>query len=299
MLPALFALLFKNYLLINCIAALNEKYSKIFIVLLAVFSLHSFLELNLFFKHLIATEYSIYAMQLYYIGVIAMCAVCVMYALEVAKFGGQSILRTCILAITLIVSLYTLSSDGVIAGAQPISYAVTRVQGNYYFIFQTVVIVSIIAVISILILGYLRNNDSALTQIQCAYVLFALMPMIVTGLLIMTLMQFGYKVNAMTVLPIASSAFLYIMFVGERNHKLTDIRRHIPNTAECVFSNEIYHVINGYMKGTSDYQSTIKGIEKMMINYKYTKAGYNATKTAKMMNIPRVTLYSKLKKLGL
>ncbi|NKB78130.1 MAG: hypothetical protein GKR96_14135 [Gammaproteobacteria bacterium] len=109
----------------------------------------------------------------------------------------------------------------------------------------------------------------------------------------------GKHVNAMIVLPLATTAFILISLKGKSTHQLTDLRRYLPFSLEKKASKEIKKVINLYAQEEHPHASSMTEIERILVQYKHAKSGNNPSKTAKSMDIPRATLYSKFRKLNI
>jgi DNA-binding NtrC family response regulator len=114
------------------------------------------------------------------------------------------------------------------------------------------------------------------------------------------LMSFGYKINAVVILPVVSTLFLCITYFGAGAYRIkSDPRRHIPNTLEAGLHTSLKQAICDYTTHNVSHADTMKKLEEIAVEYKYKVTDYNASHTAELMQVPRSTLYSILERVGL
>ena len=295
MFPAIVGLILKVYILL--IARKHTQKSDTFFGLILMFSAQNLCEIFLFL-HFYSFTNADYIMRAYYCSTFWVIAYMSCYALEVSKVNIAEYFKKSVFAFTVIVSGLIFFSDLIVAGYKPIEYAVTALKGANYWVFQFSVILAISFTALILVIGYIKSKSHTV-QIQCAYTLSALLPLLVAGLLIVSLMAMGFKVNAMTLLPIASTLFLLITLISETKHNVTDIRRFIPGSIENKIHNEVLSIFPKFSAEEINYKEALTELEKLLVSYKYQKTGGNVSETAKSMDMPRPTLYSIFKRLDI
>jgi hypothetical protein len=286
-LPALVALLIKIGVLV--VAHRSEKHSPAFMKLVLVFALHNLCEVLLFIEFFLAGNNDL-TLRAYYVSSVWGLVFVLLYGMEVAAFKLPAI-RTAALSAATLLSVVILGSGYIVAGSHAIGYVFTATKGPFYFLFQAYSMAAMMAVFGILIYGY-RRARSHMAEIQCLSTVASFLPLILLSVLIMTLMNLGFEINATAILPIATSAFLCILLLTESHHRLTDIRRFLPGSPERRTSNEIMEIFSRYSRDDMEYRAAVSEIEKMLVLHKYQKNDRNASATAQLMGMPRSSLYS-------
>jgi len=294
MLPSVLAFIF------TCISLIyickRETTPKIFYFIVLAFAVHHALEVLLYLEFSKNTQITL-LLKIYHALSIVCLALILIYAKSVSKTTKQ-IHSNVIIGLSIIISALIMVSDSLISGSQSIGYSATAVKGPLYIVFQTFSTFLLIATTVTLILGY-RRATSHLTQIQCAYVLIAFLPLILTSSGVILAMAAGYQINATMVVPIAFTLFLFITIKSEYQHKLTDLRRFLPNSPERKTSQEIMELFSSYARDEASYRDSINQIEKLLVMHKYSKNGKNASATAETMGMPRSSLYSIFNRLSI
>lgn len=236
-------------------------------------------------------------MRCYYSLSVFVLAFGISYAFEVSsgetnRSGRQ---RTLLWVPPALITAFVFFSDIIIAGANPTTTASTAALGEHYWIFQVYSFASIVAIASLLWRGY-RNGESERRKIQCMCIMIAFTPLLMTAAAILTLMGMGIDVNALSILPIASSLFLLIVIYGERYHYMTDLSRLLPYSAERIMVNEMLEVACKYASEDFTHKETMDELNKLVIVFKQNKYKGNIMQTAKSMDVSRSTLYSMLKR---
>ena len=284
--PALFALLIKLVILVSAYRSI--KGSQAFFNIVAVFALHNICEVLAFLKFGGANFG--YVLISYYVTSIWALAVVFFYAIDISHYKN-SILNGTVIAVTAALTLALMFSGLIVNGTQSIDYTITAVRGPFYWAFQLYALTMFVLLLVTLVFGYRRAKDHAV-EIQCLTVLFALAPLLLLGCGTMLAMNLGYKVTAAIILPLATTAFLFITLLSESKHRLTDIRRFLPWSPERKTSNEIMDIFTAYSRDAVEYRQAVSQIEKLLVLHKYQKNGENASATAELMGMPRSSLYS-------
>jgi hypothetical protein len=221
-----------------------------------------------------------------------------LYTIEVSKLKAFKQLTIPVIAWMAFASLLVLFSDLIVAGFEPIGYAVTAIRGPYYWLFSATTIIALIFVAATLIYGY-RKSESHHTQIQCLYSLFALAPIVVLGFLIIPLMYLGFQVNAAGFLPVCTSLFLLITLQSESRHRFTDIRRYLPYSQERKTAQEVQQLISKFSMDEISYKEMSAAFEKIALQHKLDEAGHSVSQAARLLKMKRSTLYSMLDRHGI
>ena len=286
-LPAILAFIVNAYILINI--SQHKKVTTAFIALVLIFLMHHTAEV-LSFIEFFKDRHLNTILKIYYASTIGALFTILIYSKKISNIKIKH-LDLALIAAAVILSSLTLFTDQIIAGNTSLGYVMTAVKGPLYFLFQIFSITLLIGSLLILASGY-TNAKSNIAQIQCSYTLLALLPLVIVSITTIALMALGYKINAIITLPIASTAFLFITMRNESKHKLTDIRRFMPFSAERKASQEIMSLYSSYAQDEISYRDCMAKIERLMVMHKYNKSGNNASATAKSMGMPRSSLYS-------
>ena len=286
--PAVLAFFTTAYILFLSHKKIGQ--SKIFYTMVLVFLAHHICEILGFIEFVKNGPHVIYQLKVYYVVTVWSLIYIFLYSLETSNINIPYINPVSIIIGGLLTSLISYG-DTIIAGANSLGYVMTAQQGPHYILFQITVFIYLLSTISCLLYGY-RKSKSHITQIQCLYMMFSFSPLFLTITLIITLMALGFHINAIALIPISTTLFLIIVFKSESKHKLTDIRRFMPFSSERRTSQEIMEIYSNYTQDEISYRDCMIKIERLLVMNKYNKSGNNASATAKLMGMPRSSLYS-------
>lgn len=231
-----------------------------------------------------------FLVRCYYCCAVVSLSSVTLYAAEISRYQ-TTILNWSIGVLAATISFAILFSDLILTGIHSIGYSVSADRGLAYIAFQLLSLGLLISVGVMLTLGY-RNAVTHEQQIKCSGTAMAIMPSIIASLSLLILMWFGVKINAVVVLPLSMMAFILITLASEERHKLTDIRRFIPGSAERRTSREVMEICSNYARDEVSYRDAISEIERVLVVHKYQKNHKNASATAELMGMPRSSLYS-------
>ncbi len=235
--------------------------------------------------------------NVYYVLTVFLFAFICIYAFDISKVKLRWV-RESILIISCIVGVLILTTNLVVSGYESIGYSVTAMKGDFYSLFQLPALTFLISTIVFLIMGY-NNATKPSTKVTCLYTLFALLPFVFGVVGVIVLMAFGYKINAMMVIPIASTLFILITLKTEFRHKITDIRRLLPFSNERRATAEMLQVMSKYAMQDISHKELMRDIEKICLKYKVVVNDGNVAKTAGSMDLPRSSVYGLMSKHGL
>ncbi|MFT5571268.1 MAG: hypothetical protein ACI9FR_000176 [Cryomorphaceae bacterium] len=292
--PALFGL-FVN--LIVLVAVLRgPSRTSIFCPMVASFVLLMLCEVLGFLEFFQGRELE-YLMRAYYVIAQFSLGLVVIY---VGRISGNRIrsLPYFIYGSVLALSVLILGTDYIIMGSESTGHIHTAIQGRAYSLFQITSVGMQLLLLVLLWAGYKRPQNHFM-QIQCVYTLFAIMPLFTGSLAILSLMAMGYQINAAVVMPLLITFFVVVTMVSESKHELLDVRSFIPFSAERRTSHQIMDIYSGYSRDDLSYREAISEIERLLVLAKYERAGGNASATAKLLGMPRSSLYSIFLRLGI
>jgi hypothetical protein len=185
-------------------------------------------------------------------------------------------------------------TDLIISGYYSIGYSITAHREQYYFAYQAYVIGLIIVSLILLIKTYLSSNDKTL-KAQCFYLSLGFLAPFLTIFTVTILMQLGYKINMLMLLPISTAIFVIFVVKCENEHKLIDMKRLLPWSKENKFSAQVNLIANRFAESELDLKAANKEFERLLLLHCKNK-GYSKRRSAKLLGIGTSTLYYKLEK---
>ena len=301
LLPAIVGLTLKLYLLAR--VAKSNRASVIFLSLVVIFSLHNAIEIFSIGHMLSAAEGStlLEVLRPYYIITTFTIMYITLHALTVSSLINKGITSILVASAT-IISAFMIFSDSIIAGNYSIGYAISAIKGDYFWVFAIFSLICITTSVAALIYGQRRSS----TQIQathCKYCLLALIPIFLVGITILAFKFMNIPFNAIALMPIASTLFLFIVIKTESKHKLSDIKPILPLSLERKTADNFLNMLDEYVQNSNQdnvYKTLQASIEREIICYSLKKSNNNITHTANMMGLKnRSTLYSMLNRHGI
>ena len=292
--PSIFAFLIKIGI-IHKSRQLNH--SKELIGLLLVFSIHNACEIVLFFQDQIyMAEY--WAIRAYYCSSLLSATYLVLYGLKIGGFIRFNKFTLLALAIPLLPAVFIAFSDLIITGNTFQNGKYFASHGPFYEVFSIYVFASQILMCGALVYGYFAAKD-LIVKNQCLYVGVALLPIFLSVVVVIVSQKLGITANTLTMLPLASTLFLFILYKGESAHGLTDLRKWIPFSTERKASNQISSAESDYFLNRISFLEFKNRVERIALLKALSDSDGCITHAAKSMDMNRSTMYSMLKKHGI
>jgi DNA-binding protein Fis len=296
--PALIGLLFKPAVL--AYALKSGGVSALFLSLIAVFAAHNAIEVFGYFNAQSEVAVNTF-FRLYYVATVYVVLYMLLHSLSVSKLENR--LTTSIL-VFLCTSLsgVMLFTDLIIAGQYSIGYTVTAIKGSMYWLFIAYLPIALLSNLAIIVYGK-RTAQPRADSIRCTHSLYAQAPIMLVLLTALTFKIANIGINATGLMPIATALFLGIILNTELKHKLSNLGRLMPLSAERETSDNFMDLLDSYIKRNDRcnvYKELQAGIEKEIIMYSIKKCDGNISKTTTMMGLKnRSTLYSMMTRLGM
>lgn len=293
--PACIALFIKLYILYSVYG--DTPQHTVFTAMLSVFACHNICEVMAYIYFFHGSFATSLVRAYYLISLVAMMHVCA-YAIEVSKVSVKSYIKITAIVFVFCQSMLILFSDLLITGSESMGYTLTATHGPLYFLFTISVCSSMLFIAVILPKGY-RITSDALAQIQCLYTLCAIAPLIMVGPIVILLQSLDWNINTAMLLPFASTFYLIIVVLGERSHKLTDIRAFLPFSSERKAARKLIKMYGSFSTHNASFKNSKDEIERALILYVLEKNRYNVLRSAEVMNVSRSTVYSVCKRLNI
>ena len=196
----------------------------------------------------------------------------------------------------LLMSLFVLFSDSIISDVRSISYTITRVPGEYYFVAPVYSVVMLLSAVGSSIYGY-RKAEQHFSRIQSMYVLLSVFFLALPIIVAIIFMAFGYEVNASVILPIGVSMFLVIITYGLNAEGLYDLRVWIPGTVMFKLHRSFHKEFMLNLDGTEmSAKERNQAHEKRYIIQALIQANGNQKKAAQLLDVSESTISLKRKK---
>ncbi len=296
--PALIALLFKLFIMKEAIG--KNVGSNAVISLILVFACHNAIELIGYIRFLDDQTVST-LFRTYYVASILGLLALAGYSLTMANLHSPTLLII-ITAVAVVLSILVLSSNSVIAGSQSIGYSITAIKGEYYSAFMLYALLMLLAIPSSLLYGFL--NASTQTELaRCLCSLLALVPLIVTSIVVWIFKTLEVEINSAGIVPIATTFYLYFLIKSESTHHITDFRRYLPFSLERRSAKRFVEIADSYARSTNRtnaYNEFREALERQAIFYTLEKCNGNVSQAAAMMGLAnRSTLYSMMSRLNI
>jgi hypothetical protein len=200
--------------------------------------------------------------------------------------------------IAYLLSAGILFSDLLISGYQLLpNGSITRITGNYYIVFQLYILISLFLAISALIIGIAKGG--VLTKKRCTVAILSFAPFITIAVLIVILMQLGYKLNMAGFLSLANCVMLFAFISLTDKHKLFVMMKFVPFSKERKFHLELRSILIRFSLPASgksvDMKQLLKEVEELVV--KHTSQYFDTQKeVARILNISESSLSRKLPK---
>ena len=157
------------------------------------------------------------------------------------KLSTYLILLSCISLLGIL-----LSTDLLISRIDRISYSITRIPGEFYFLIQWYLAAAALGTITLLASTAI-NSPNRVNSAKAKVLLAAITPLILAGIAIVMLMQVGFKINATIIYPIFITYFLLTIINAEKHETLFSMLMRIPFTKERKSVKDLSNKIQDYL----------------------------------------------------
>ncbi len=282
--PAIFGFLIKLYLVyVNRFSLTKEK--SVFTALLAACTLHSLCESIGFSLWAAGNDVSA-LYRLYYVLTTWFLCFMLLYALEVsvkAKWLGYAFMFG-----ASIISFLLLFSDFLISGYVDNDGVLNSKKSEGYWIFKVYVFSLMIISLVSLLLKIFKSKEKK----KSIFVLTALLAPFAVIVAVMVLIDMGYRVNSMAVIPIATTFMFLFIVLSENRHLLTDIKRSLPWSKEGIVAHKTAIEFEKRFRNEITRKEFKDEQEKLYLEYMLSKTSGNSIKElAKKTGEPTSTLY--------
>ncbi|TBR41430.1 hypothetical protein CBF23_010275 [Marinomonas agarivorans] len=291
-LPSIIALLIKTFLFFYSDVH-KKKYFFIFLISTFLLNLCELLVV-------IRPGYDLVVLKLYYC-----CAVFTVFYLAVVC---SDISESCfwlkndlVLVAVSALAVTTLLTQHIILGFDVLpNNALTRISGEYYFIFQ-IYAVSILLIALLLLIHKLMTKSRHQIRSQCLIALLAFTPFILFTLLLIVLMHFNYQINMVGFSSLLLSFMLLVFISLSDKHKLFTMMSFVPFSRERQYRLKLLKLMRQFDGPIVGQHINIKAILKEVegVVIEHTNHYFDTQKeVAQMLKISESSLSRKVDKQG-
>lgn len=126
----------------------------------------------------------------------------------------------------LVLFLLPIASDHYIAGYTTIGYAITRIEGDFYWALQSITVLVYVFPALILAFGWKRHSS------RCRTLFAFCSPMVLVVVIVTILMDMGFQINASVLFSGATTIFILAIYYTESTSSRAVFRLFIPGTVE-------------------------------------------------------------------
>jgi len=220
-----------------------------------------------------------------------------LYSLEVSNIKPSKATTAVVLGGTTAMCVFTIFTDLLVAGSKRTEYALGGLDGPYFIVVSAFIFSSIVFTFFILVRSVWKS-PSGEQKTKSGFILLALMPLLLSSLVIIIARNIGYHVYSASITPIATTAFMIIILWGEKSHRMYDIRRWLPFSAERRWANRMVELSYLCSLDKVSHRDAVNEFEKQLIELKLERSDYNMKDTAQNLGLNRTSLYSMVKRLG-
>lgn len=171
-------------------------------------------------------------MHCYYLAVTAMI---IIFPFSVATAVQKVITPLFVIVGIVLYALFIyalLETDLIVKGYQRFFYLATRIPGDFYWVFQSMALITLLLCTSLLVQSY-RSSNNEIIKIKSANLLIGFIPLLVVISPIVIAMRMGVSINAAGVLPFLISIYIVVLAENLRDDRLVDLRAYLPWTRKA------------------------------------------------------------------
>ena len=298
-LPSLVALLIKGILFAVARGRLFRRNTALAVFLVALFALN--LAEFMLLINSTSSSASLWIMKGYYTA--AMFAAAAFLVLTLSLSSPDKLAFPVLLFTAGLMSAFIIAGDSLIAGTRLISYSVTKVPGDYYWVIQAFILLNVIPGLIILGINAFKSPDQIVRQ-KSTVTLIAAAPMGIFTISIMAAMAYGYSINATVVQPLLSSLLLVILVLTEAKYHLFRFLSYIPLTPEYKVRTRAQTMVNQAISELyTNHKLALKDLrsefETALIELAIQSTNGNKTHAARVLGIGKATLHRKIERLDI
>lgn len=294
--PSVLAISIKIGIFLRYHKSLSRENIDLGLFFLAVFFLNIFEMLSI--QSAYSPDTSLLILQAYYCCVIFTVHGFMNVALQYSQFDRHSNRIRLALNITLAVMIVTtLFSHGVIAGVEEMNhFTLTRIPGDFYWMFQAYLVAGLILAVAFLVRGLLHASSNVARQ-KCLVVLISAATPVLMSFTVVGLMAAGVAINGVIFMSLSLSVMLGLIVYAEEKTRLFRLLTFMPYTRERQFHKEMLARITDCVavsdtpgEHTVNLKQMMKDLEGSVVEHVLSYYGGNQKKAANALGVSEATL---------
>jgi len=190
-----------------------------------------------------------------------------------------------------------LFSKAIIAGVAPMnSYTLTRIAGDFYWLFSAYLLIGLALSVALLIRGVV-HADSNYARQKCMVVLIAAATPVLMSASVVGLMAVGVQINGAIFMSLALSVMLGLIVYAEEKTRLFRLLTIMPYTRERRLHKQLLKQITACVSisdrpgaGSINLKSMMKDLEGSVVEHVLGFYGGNQKKAANALGVSEATL---------
>ena len=276
----------------------KSEITRTFTFLLVVLTISNIVEL-LGYYFLDTTQFSTIGLKLYYACLLFMFACLLQISILIVNKGVGKRIALVNYAICTILSCLIVFTDLIVAGAISIGYTLTKLSGEYYYLFQLYAVSMLMLSLGVCIYGY-KKSEVHYNRIQSMYVLIAVFFLALPILVALFLMSLEIELSAAVILPIGMTLFLIIITYALNAEGLYDLRVWVPGTKMFQLHRSLHKEFVLNLDGSQmSAKELVQAHERRYIIQALIQANGSQKKAAELLQVSVSTISQKRKKYGI
>lgn len=185
-----------------------------------------------------------------------------------------------------------LFTNSIIADVATIDYTLTRVPGDYYWVFQAGTIT--VFLYNIATLAGACRSSQFFARGRAFNLLIAFIPIFLFVVSVILAMALGVKINAVGAVPICMALYIAALIQNANPEDIPDYAYHVPFTDKWRMQRELNKNIRRLKRFGINFNKA--EYEDRMIDYAVSMFGGNQKRAAEWLNISQSSMSKKIKK---
>ncbi len=223
------------------------------------------------------------------------------HAIEVCDVQQKSYthkIETLVWMTALCGAILSIVSDEIIMGFRQISFTITAIQGDNFWVRLTLAILSMLTATVVLINEW-RNLPDGNKKKHCLLLLYSYTFLAAFTLVVIMAMKYGFETSFAITFPFVTTLSLTLIVYGGFKHGWTTVT--ITNSEDLKMSeqDQLNDIFVKYKEGVYSFNKATEEVDLLLLMHAYNKHNGNMMKTASAIGLGRSTLYKKVQKHGL
>lgn len=158
-----------------------------------------------------------------------------------------------------------ITSDLIITDVERLKYALTGIQGPYYWIFQIGALLAFF--FSAFTLWKGTMSPDSYKRVKSTNLLLAFLPVLLFGVAVIFFMQAGYKINAVGILPLCAALYITALIQNTGSQAIPDYLFYIPWSKKARIARKLSKPFRVIDLTPSDSKQLAKEYEQALVEH--------------------------------